>query len=95
MASIKIIIILKNDSLGTDRGRGLRELVAILRDLFGQHDRITKHASSILLGVTNVKPKYVDDDDEIVETSLEDIQEIIRDTTGMDAQSEEIIQIFF
>ena len=64
MASIKIIIILKNDSLGTDRGRGLRELVAILRDLFGQHDNIKMCASSILLGVTNVNPKHVEKDEE-------------------------------
>ena len=39
-------------SLKADRGHGIKELVKILRDLFGDAERLTRHAGSILLGVS-------------------------------------------
>ena len=74
-ASVKIIILINYYSLEADRGRGQRELVAILRDLFGSTENIIRCAPSILLGVSQVTPKVLDDD-EVVLTQLDDIQAV-------------------
>ena len=75
-ASVKIIILINYHSLEADRGRGQRELVAILRDLFGSTENIKRCAPSILLGVSQVmlSQRDVDGDDEDIE--LDDIQEV-------------------
>ena len=50
--SVRVIVLVNFSSLKADRGRGLKELIKILRDLFGDAERLTRHAGSILLGVS-------------------------------------------
>ena len=76
-----------------DRGRGQRDLVKILIDLFGSFENIARCAENILLGVSQVKPKEIDDNDEFEIIELEDIKSQFSDTTGMPEDMARVIQI--
>mmetsp|Transcript_35413 Transcript_35413/g.94956 ORF Transcript_35413/g.94956 Transcript_35413/m.94956 type:complete len:716 (+) Transcript_35413:1695-3842(+) len=55
----RVVVMLNYHSLKIDRGRGQRELVQILTDLFGSADQLLESKASILLGISCV-PKNVD-----------------------------------
>ena len=76
-----------------DRGRGQRDLVKILIDLFGSYENIAGCAENILLGVSQVKPKEFDDANEVEIIELEDIKRQFSDTTGMPKEVARVVQI--
>ena len=67
------MIIINYYSLKADRGRGQRELLRILSDMFGTAQVMMEHMKSVILGVTQVSPAVVDDDGEIQQVELGDI----------------------
>jgi len=75
---VVVVVLLNYASLTADRGRGLRELVQILQDLFGEGDaRFEKHSRSVMLGVSKVplKDGYGDD------IALRHVQALLSDTS--------------
>jgi hypothetical protein len=76
---VVVIIVIHYESLRLDRGRGLRELVAILQSLFGNIGRLRTHAVAVMLGVSQVPLMDGDGDD----LSLEMVSELLDDTAGM------------
>ena len=51
--SVRIVVLLNYSSLEADRGRGVKELIKILRDLFGgQVERLVENKQAILVGVS-------------------------------------------
>ena len=53
-AEVKVVVLLSMASIQADRGRGMREMVQMLRDLFG--DTVEEHMESLLIVVTGLKP---------------------------------------
>ena len=50
--SVRVVVLINYSSLEADRGRGVKELVKILRDLFGgQVGRLVRNAGAVLVGV--------------------------------------------
>nr|NGX39765.1 E3 ubiquitin-protein ligase SlrP [Chlamydiota bacterium] len=69
--SVKVIILINYHSLMADRGRGLSDMLKICSNLFGRSENLKKHASSLLLGITQAP----------LDLALEDLKEwIVEDT---------------
>ena len=93
-ASVKVIVIINYHSIKADRGRGQRELVKILQDLFGSAENIVRCAKSILLGVSQVPPKkYNERTDKFNAVELKQVQKQFEDTDGMDADTARVVKL--
>ena len=81
-SSVRVVVLINYDSLKADRGRGVKELIKILRDLFGDVDALLAHEGAVLVGVSKV-PKLVDDE----ENELSDVMEMLTDISGLSEAS--------
>ena len=84
-------MIINYNSLKSDKGRGQRELMQILSDLFGAPEVITRHAESIMLGVSHV-PEAVVEDGEIRYIELGEIKREFSDTSSINADVARIVK---
>ena len=86
--SVRVIVLINYHSLVADRGRGIKELIHILRDLFGgSADLLVKHAPALLVGVSQA-PK-MDDDGDLRE--MDEFMDIIMDKSGLSEEQEKLI----
>lgn len=75
--SVRVVVMLNYHSLKADRGKGVRELIKILSDLFGTADRLAQFVPSIVLGISQVP--LTDEEDPI---EVEDIRGLVCDLPG-------------
>ena len=93
-ASVKVVVIINYYSIMVDRGRGQRELVKILRDLFGSADNIVRCAGSILLGVSQVpEKKYNARTGKLSDVQLKHVRGQFSDTEGMDEDTATVVKL--
>lgn len=84
MASeVRVLVLINYNSLQADRGRGLRETLKVLIDLFGTIGALKQSCSSILLGVSQVAKHHNDGE----EVDLDNVRGLFEDTTGLDDES--------
>jgi energy-coupling factor transporter ATP-binding protein EcfA2 len=84
--TIRVIVLISYKSIESDRGRGLKELLKILQDLFGDDEQLMKHKDSVLLGITRF-PR--------TEDTLEDLQEEIAEESASSAVIADLAQRAF
>ena len=86
-ASVRVVVLINYASIAADRGRGIKDLVQILRDMFGgRAERIIQHAQSLLVGVSRA-PRNVDDDD----MELSDFRDELTDSSGLPDDMAEVM----
>jgi len=85
--AVRVLVLINYNSLEADRGRGLRELLKVLIELFGTIDALRQACSSILLGVSKVPYHSYGE-----EMTLDDVRGLFEDTTGLDADSVTVLR---
>lgn len=73
---VKIVLAVNYHSLQADRGRGLKEMIAVACHLFGSKENLIQHADSLLFCVTQIPRRKSDDGDEERQT-LDDLREYL------------------
>ena len=71
-------------AIKADRGKGVRDLIKIMRDLFGDNDRLLASMASVVVGVSRTALK--DDDDEYI--LCEDVLEQLCNPSGFDEEAQ-------
>jgi guanylate kinase len=71
--TIRVVVLINYKSIQSDRGQGLKDLLKILQDLFGDEEQLMKHKDSVLLGITQF-PR--------VEEELEDLKDELADESS-------------
>ena len=82
-SAVRVLVLINYNSLLADRGRGIRETLKVLIDLFGTIVALKLACASILLGVSQV-PRFHTDGDEI---TPDEVRGLFKDTTGLDEDS--------
>jgi hypothetical protein len=85
--SVRVIVLINYYSLVAERGRGIKELIHILRDLFGgSAEHLVKHASALLVGVSRA-PVSVDGDLK----EMDEFVDLIMDKSDLDEEQGKMI----
>ena len=87
-STVRVLVLINYNSLEADRGRGVRETLKILIELFGTIVALKEACSSILLGVSKV-PKFDTDGEEM---TLDDVRVLFQDKTALDEDSVLVLQ---
>lgn len=92
-SSVRTLVLINFNSLKADRGRGVKELLRILQDLFGgETDNLLKHTESILVGVSQVPRGYMDDDFQPVPHELDFVVAQLTDSSGLAEDQNRILK---
>ena len=75
---IKVIILINYHSTRADRSRGLKEMIDICSHLFGSTQNIEKYKDSILVGVTQMRPRPDFNSKKFKEWLIEDTPKIMK-----------------
>lgn len=71
--SVKVVMLINYHSLKADRGRGLKDMIEICCDLFGNRETLIRYKDSILLGITQIST--IGPDDEV--QAMQDLKDFI------------------
>ena len=61
---MRVVVLINYNSIKADRGRGVRDLIKIMRELFGDTERLLASMESVVVGVSRTPLK--DDDDDFI-----------------------------
>ena len=86
--SVVVAVILNYHTLLSERGKGLRDLAAILQDMFGNGERLANYTSAIALGVSRVPPRDEDGD----MNSLELVEQSLQDLSGLSTSEADVVR---
>ena len=89
VASARVVVLIHFHSLTVDRGRGVKELAAMLLDLFGDLDGLQRSCGALLVGISQV-PKKDEDGDEI---TLDEVRAQLTDTSGLPPQHKALVEL--
>ena len=87
--SVVVAVVLNYYTLLSERGKGLRDLAAILQDMFGTGERLAEHTASIALGVSRV-PLFDPSDGE--KFALPDVRGLLEDLDGLAPAEAEVVR---
>ena len=89
--AVRVVVLINHSSLKADRGKGVRELLKILKDLFGTPDRLLKSLGALMVGVSQAPPQVVNDDGDVEPTLSADVVSDLCNTSGFGEEDAKII----
>ena len=85
---MRVVILINYNSIKADRGKGVRDLIKIMRELFGSTERLLASMASVTVGVSRTPLK--DEDDDFILS--EDVLEQLCNPTGFEEQQQKILE---
>ena len=85
---VRVVVLINYNSIKADRGKGVRDLIKILRDLFGDAERLLASMASVVVGVSRAPLK--DEDDEFVLSA--DVIEQLCNPSGFEEAQQKVLE---